>query len=202
MKKYGNTWALVLAGGEGNRLRSLTTTSQGTAIPKQFCSLRGGPSLLQEALQRAQVIAPREHICAVVAAQHRRWWESPLSSLPASNVFVQPDNRGTANGILLPLVHILERDAEARIVLIPSDHYVREEHVLAQSLRTAIDRLESRCCEVLLLGLEPDDADTELGYIVPGTSAGRGAFQVAQFVEKPNDVFARQLVALGAFWNV
>jgi len=54
----GGTWAVVLAAGEGSRLRALTTTSSGIAVPKQFCSLRGGASLLEEALQRAAAVAP------------------------------------------------------------------------------------------------------------------------------------------------
>ena len=45
-----NIWALVLAAGEGRRLQRLTTTRSGLAIPKQFCSLDRGPSLMQEAL--------------------------------------------------------------------------------------------------------------------------------------------------------
>ena len=58
---------LVLAGGDGSRLRHLTTTAEGVTVPKQFCSLRGGPSLLQEALERAQLVARRDRICTIVA---------------------------------------------------------------------------------------------------------------------------------------
>src|SRR4030095_2964760 len=101
-----HTWALVLAAGEGSRLRTLTTTHNGVAVPKQFCSLQGGPSLLQETLHRAEAIAPRKRVCTIVAAQHRRWFEGPLWSLPAQNVIVQPENRGTAIGLLLPILHI------------------------------------------------------------------------------------------------
>jgi mannose-1-phosphate guanylyltransferase len=67
MNAAGNTWAIVLAGGEGSRLHSLTTTTVGVAIPKQFCSLRGGDSLLHDALKRAESIASPNHICAVVS---------------------------------------------------------------------------------------------------------------------------------------
>ena len=79
------------------------------AIPKQFCSLRGGDSLLHDALKRAEAIASPDHICAVVSQRHRRWWDSALSGVPAENMIVQPRNCGTANGILLPLLCILRR---------------------------------------------------------------------------------------------
>jgi mannose-1-phosphate guanylyltransferase len=116
MKKSSNNWVVVLAAGDGNRLRSVATNGTGDAVPKQFCSLRGGPSLLLETLERAEPVAARDCICVVVASQHRRWRESMLSRTPTVNVIVQPMNRGTANGILLPLLHIEARDPDARIV--------------------------------------------------------------------------------------
>lgn len=201
MNDTGHTWALILAAGEGSRLRSLATTRAGVAVPKQFCSLCGGLSLLHEALQRAEAIAGRERICTVVAQQHRRWWEPALSSMSSYNVVVQPDNRGTANGILLPLLHILDRDPEARIVLLPSDHHVLDEQVLARSLEQAVAQLSDRKREVLLLGLEPEEVDPELGYIVPGDDDGYGARSVERFVEKPSDALARGLLRAGALWN-
>lgn len=194
-------WAIVLAAGEGSRLRSLTTTSGGVSVPKQFCSLAGGPSLLQETLRRAEIVAPRSRIATVVAEQHRRWWEGPLWSLRASNVVVQPENRGTANGILLPLLFLMERDPLARVVLLPSDHFVRDEAILAHSLRAAMAQLAFRPDEVLLLGIDPDEADAELGYVVPEASETYGVAKVAQFVEKPPLTLARELIGQGGLWN-
>jgi mannose-1-phosphate guanylyltransferase len=196
-----HTWALVLAAGEGSRLRTLTTTHTGVAVPKQFCSLQGGPSLLQEALHRAEAIAPRRRICTIVAAQHRRWWEGPLWSLPAQNVIVQPENRGTAAGLLLPMLYIAARDPQARVVVLPSDHHVRDEAALARSLRQAAARLRVEEREILLLGMSPDEPDPELGYVVPGASDGRGGFHVSQFVEKPPLTLARTLIDRGGLWN-
>ncbi len=195
------TWALVLAAGEGSRLQSLTTTDAGTSIPKQFCSLRGGSSLLHEALDRAHALTSVSSICVVVAAQHQSWWQPQLSSLRRKNIIVQPQNRGTANGILLPLLFLLERDPAARIVLLPSDHHVREEAVLARSMQRALEQVHRYSEETLLLGLEPEEADPQLGYIVPGDADARGMLRVIQFVEKPTTVQARELISHGALWN-
>src|SRR5260221_7273806 len=129
-----NVWALILAAGEGSRLRGLTTIPGGLSVPKQFCSLQGGPSLLEETLWRAESVTQRRRMVTVVAAQHRRWWEAPLWSAEPENVIVQPENKGTAPGLLLPLLHIVRRDPNATVVVLPSDHFVRQEDVLARGL--------------------------------------------------------------------
>jgi mannose-1-phosphate guanylyltransferase len=200
MNHTDHAWALVLAAGEGSRLRSLTTTTSGIAVPKQFCSLRGGPSLLDEALQRAEAVAPRQRIYTVVAAPHRYWWKKSLWAM-SQNVIVQPENRGTAIGILLPMLHIAARDPHARIVVLPSDHYVRDEATLSRALRAAAIRIASSSRNIYMLGIRPDEADPELGYIVPGPADTRGTLQVAQFVEKPPITLARTLLERGALWN-
>jgi mannose-1-phosphate guanylyltransferase len=194
-------WAIVLAGGEGSRLHGLTTDASGVTVPKQFCSLTGGQSLLVETLQRAASVVEPDQICVVVAAQHRRWWEPMLCEMPKSNIILQPSNRGTGNGVLLPLLHILARDPSARIVLLPSDHYVRDEPALASTLRLAAGALEDQPNQVLLLGMHPDDADPDLGYIVPGHKIGPNTSTVDRFVEKPSGAAARQLLDQGALWN-
>jgi len=200
MDAEGNTWAIVLAAGEGRRLQSVTTTALGIAIPKQFCSLIGGGSLLHDALKRAETVASPEHICVVVSQTHRHWWGPALAAVPADNIIVQPRNCGTANGILLPLLHIMECDPAARIVILPSDHYVRDEQVLASALRHTVQELSTRCNQVVLMGIIPEEADPDLGYIVPGSRDG-SVSTVDRFVEKPNASLARNLLDAGALWN-
>jgi mannose-1-phosphate guanylyltransferase len=197
----GSCWALILAGGEGSRLRSLTTTVAGVAIPKQYCSLRGGCSLLHEALKRAESIALPQQICAVVASQHRDWWQTALQQLPPKNVVIQPGNCGTASGILLPLLAIMTWDPDGTVVILPSDHHVEDEAILAGALREAVRSLGLHPNDVLLLGIAPDEPDPELGYIVPGMTDGKGTAAVLKFVEKPQAAEAKKLIAEGALWN-
>jgi len=196
-------WALVLAAGDGSRLRALTTQPCGTPVPKQYCSLSGGPSLVEDALTRARSQVAPERVCAIVAQQHHRWWTNipALSSLPQPNLIVQPSNRGTAIGILYSLVHILSQDPEAQVLMLPSDHYAAHESILHSSLADALEHV-SRCPErPVLLGLHPEEPDSELGYIVPGESNPFGGRSVARFVEKPELPVAARIVRAGALWN-
>jgi mannose-1-phosphate guanylyltransferase len=201
MKHRLNTWALVLAGGAGSRLHGLTRNAHGVVVPKQFCSLQGGPSLLQEALQRAAAVAPMQRVCTVVAAQHRLWWREMLSYLPDENIVVQPQNRGTAYGILLPLVKIAERDPDATVVMLPADHYLSDEEVLLQALREVGLLASANREAIYLLGMRPDEPDTELGYILPARRSANRPAGVLRFIEKPAVARAQSLLEQGALWN-
>jgi mannose-1-phosphate guanylyltransferase len=198
----GKVWSLILAAGEGSRLRSLTTTAGGVSVPKQFCSLRGGASLLEETLTRAEAVTSRHRMVAVVAEGHRRFWEGPLWPLPPANVIVQPENKGTAAGLLLPLLHIVDRDPRATVLVLPSDHFFHDEGALARSLQRATRLAGEDRRHVYLLGLAPDEADPELGYIVPAARKGDDTAAVRRFVEKPTLGAARQLVSEGAMLNM
>jgi mannose-1-phosphate guanylyltransferase len=148
------------------------------------------------------LVAP-ERICTIVAQQHRQWWSEIqlLSRLPSRNLIVQPRNRGTAIGILYALLRILARDPKAIVVLLPSDHYVRDEPVLYQSLRLALQRVEQGTDRPVLLGLEPDETDADLGYILPSGPDPAGGQTVAKFIEKPSIEVAHDLIERGGLWN-
>jgi mannose-1-phosphate guanylyltransferase len=199
---YGSTWAIVLAGGDGRRLRPLTTSLSGIAVPKQYCSLWGGSSLLEEAMVRAAGIAPLRRTCTVVAAGHRRWWSTSLAQQPGENIIVQPQNRGTGVGVLLALLQLRERDPYANVVLLPADHYLRDEVTMAASLQQLADLAAANTDHVYLLGAEPSAADPELGYIVPSDLRRDRPSGVKYFVEKPPLAEAASLLSQGALVNV
>lgn len=200
---HPHQWALVLAAGDGSRLRALTTQPCGTSVPKQYCTLSGGPSLLEDALARARSQVATERICTIVAQQHHRWWSGldALTALPQSNRIVQPRNRGTAIGILYSLVHILSQDPDAQVLLLPSDHYVAQESILQGSLAAAMAHVVRCPDQPVLLGLYPDEPDGELGYVIPGEADELGARTVVRFVEKPELTVAAQIVRAGGLWN-
>ena len=201
MERPGKVWSIVLAGGEGSRLSQISVDPGGRKVPKQYCSVRDGESLLQKALRRARSLAGSERALVVVAADHRRWWSSELAGHPEANVLVQPCNRGTACGVMLPLMQILVRDPEAVAVVLPSDHVVAEESTLLGSIRRAIEHARQEPERLVLLGLRPERLDTGLGWIAPVSRDPAMVRSVARFVEKPSHDVAEQLVRDGALWN-
>jgi mannose-1-phosphate guanylyltransferase len=194
-------WSMVLAAGDGTRLAALTTDAAGNAVPKQFCSLAGEGSLLQGALGRGAQVAAHERVCTIVAEKHRHHWRPMLGGLSPDNIVVQPRNCGTATGILLALLRILNRDPLAHIVFLPADHYVQDEAALALGLTQLVDHLQAQPGKLLLLGITPEEADPELGYIVPGQRVGSAMHAVTRFVEKPQPERAQALLREGALWN-
>jgi mannose-1-phosphate guanylyltransferase len=202
MKGIEHFWAILLAAGEGERVRSLTHDRGGRHVPKQFWSLDGRDSFLRLAMRRAETLVPRERIVPVVAAQHRHWWEKELLDLPPDNVVVQPRNKGTAAGILLPLAHILRMDPSARVVVLPTDHVVGSEDVLARCIVAAARGVMANPRRVILLGMVPQEEAQEYGWIMPaGVADGMEPCRVHAFVEKPDAPTARLLARQGGLLN-
>jgi mannose-1-phosphate guanylyltransferase len=199
----GDPWAIVLAGGGGSRLRGCTVDSSGHHVPKQYCLVDGSRTLLQLAVARAKRFADPGHVMVVVSSQHREWWKPQLAGLiPSANIVAQPLSRGTTVGVLLPLMHVLARDPEAHLVLLPADHYFRAEERLTTSIRRGLEHTYREPSTLALIGVEPDVPTPDFGYIVPLTAGDTGGpREVASFVEKPPRGQARQLIAQGALWN-
>jgi mannose-1-phosphate guanylyltransferase len=202
MRSITESWGLILAGGDGSRLREVTTAGDGQIIPKQYCSLTGASSLLQDAIKRAQTVAMASQVAAVVAAQHRRWWSSAVAGCNGAHIFVQPQNRGTAHGILFALLSLERLSPNAVVTLLPADHYYRDERALTRALRAAVNLARLTPEDSYLLGADPESPDPELGYILPsGRTRGLPA-GISGFKEKPSAEYARELLSIGALWNL
>jgi mannose-1-phosphate guanylyltransferase len=119
-------WGIVLAGGDGVRLRALTRFIYGDDCPKQFCPLLGQSTLLEETRQRAERSIYPDQILYSVTRAHQDYYVRDLGDRPSQRV-VQPCNRGTAPAILSALLHIFEMDPDAIVAILPCDHYYSPE---------------------------------------------------------------------------
>lgn len=201
--RQSNVWAIVLAGGEGTRVRGFLKQLCGGTGLKQFSPIIGRRSMLQHTLDRMRQLVPPERTLIVVGAHQSAEAARQLADWPQRNIIYQPANRDTAPGILLPLSYITYWDPSATIIVSPSDHFVRDENRFMESVATALSDLKRHSGKMILLGMTPEQGlETEYGYIQlrkhPRATLTR---PVASFVEKPPLALARRLIDEGALWN-
>jgi mannose-1-phosphate guanylyltransferase len=196
-------WAVILAGGDGMRLKSLTRKIAGDERPKQFCSVLGGGTLLEETQKRTALQMARERTLYVVNHIHEQYYASILAGVPANNLVIQPANRGTAPAILYSLLRIAALDSKALVAFFPSDHYISDNQKFMAHIRTALDTARRRPDLVILLGLDPESPEVEYGWIEPAAqiSGQSRVFGVRRFWEKPNQLLAQVLQLRGCLWN-
>jgi mannose-1-phosphate guanylyltransferase len=198
-------WAVILAGGEGIRLRRLTRHVSGDLRPKQFVRLLGGRSLLRQTLDRTGLGISWDRTAVVAHRRHARYLAEEFADLAGPRVLMQPEDRGTAAAILLAAHWISWRNPAGLVAVFPSDHFIEGEAAFMGHVR-AVAALACREPErLVLLGATATHAEPQYGWIELGAPLGQVGGEplwgVRGFVEKPPADAARVAWARGDLWN-
>lgn len=197
--------ALILAGGDGTRLRDLTRRLSGDDRPKQFCPLVGEDTLFDETRRRVALEVPASRTFFSVTATHERFYTPLLADVQPDQIVVQPQNRGTAPAILFALRRMAHGGRNDAVAILPSDHYVSDDARFMAHVDGCFDLVSARPNLVALLGVAPDRPETEYGWIEPAQSVagppGWAIHGVRCFWEKPARELAETLFARGCLWN-
>ncbi len=186
---------VILSGGSGTRLWPLSRE----AYPKQFLPLVGDDTMLQATWKRVASIAGAAPI--VVANQEHRFMAAEqlreCKVLPQA-LILEPVGRTTAPAIAIAALQALASGDDALLLVLPSDHVVRNEAAFHAAVKQAAIAAEGG--KLVTFGIVPTAPETGYGYIK--AAAGEGVRAVDRFVEKPDLATAEQYVASGEyFWN-
>lgn len=196
-------WALVLAGGDGTRLLDVTREVAGRPIPKQYCRLLGDRTLLDATLSRTALFTPPRRSLVLVNRNHLAFDAIGLGAVPERNIVVQPCNRDTGPAIVLGLIDLARRDPDALVAMFPSDHYIGDDALFMEHVDAAAELVSLWPERVAVLGAEPEEADSDLGYIALGrrVASAPKVYAARRFEEKPKAAVLGGLLREGALCN-
>jgi mannose-1-phosphate guanylyltransferase len=196
--------AIILAGGDGARLRSFTRSLAGREIPKQFCRVIGSSTLLEQTRRRVALSVNPERTFFTVTRQQALFYEELLCEVPDARMVVQPSNRGTAPAIFYSLMRVAEACPNSTVAVFPSDHYIDNDQRFMAHVDAAFEAVDQAPELVVLLGISPNSPESSYGWIEPGVrlDAALGhLFSVRRFVEKPDPEEADHMIGRGGLWN-
>ena len=194
-------FAIIMAGGGGERFWPKSRQ----AHPKQLLGLFGKRTMIQETVDRISRLVPKERIIIITTKIQAPLVREQLAGVPPSSVIPEPFGRDTAPCIALAAALVMERDPEGIMLVVPSDHVIRDARRLVSTLWDACRVAWQHGC-LVTLGIRPTGPVTGYGYIRRGKRLPyrfRTRFaSVREFTEKPDRARALRYVRSGKyFWN-
>ena len=197
---------VILCGGAGTRLWPLSRR----AYPKQFSPLFAGGTLFQRTCAR---VAGQDYAAALllttselrfIVAEQLSDAGLDATRIAATRIVVEPEMRNTAPAVCLAALIVAETDRDALLLVLPSDHLIRDAGAFHRAVRAGAEA--ARSGRIVTFGIRPDRAETGYGYLeLPEPlvdRVGKKAEPFLRFVEKPGREQAEAMLASGRYlWN-
>ena len=195
-----HTYAVILAGGGGTRLWPISRKKH----PKHVLPLLGERTLFQSAVDRLVGLVPADQILVVTAEDQSKELMRQAPQLLQENFLIEPLPRGTASAIGLAATVLKKRDPEAIMLVLTSDHFIRNTDLFHLVMRVAVQVAAKNY--LVTLGITPTFPSTGYGYIQRDDALPEKfdypVYRVMRFTEKPDETNARAMAASGDHsWN-
>jgi len=191
---------VILSGGAGTRLWPVSRK----AHPKPFMRLADGQTLAGATLKRALGAVEHPHVLTITARDYYFFTRDIYREVePAADhrFVLEPEGRNTAAAIAAAALWVRDQfNAEARMLVLPADHLVRD----TEAFNQAVSKADALAAEgwLVCLGVQPTHAETGFGYIRAGERLEHEGARIEAFVEKPDLETAQRYFESGAYlWN-
>ncbi|WP_440864629.1 mannose-1-phosphate guanylyltransferase/mannose-6-phosphate isomerase [Symbiopectobacterium purcellii] len=187
---------IIMAGGSGTRLWPLSRE----LFPKQFLSLAGHETMLQQTINRLTDI---EHLDPVIICNenHRFIVAEQLRNLniKSNGILLEPIAKNTAPALALAALHTLTIDEDPTLLVLAADHVIDNMDAFTEAVNQAKSLADDN--KLVTFGIIPDYPHTGYGYIKRGDKIF-GGYSVISFVEKPDiDTAVNYLNSGHYYWN-
>jgi mannose-1-phosphate guanylyltransferase len=201
MDKEFHTFVVIMAGGGGTRFWPWSREKR----PKQILPILSDRSMIRETVERVRPLVPRENIIVVTAQSQIADLHKEIPMIPAVNLLAEPYGKNTAPCISLAAIHILQKDRQGVMVVLPADHYIGNHRGFLKSLRAAVAFAREQDF-LVTLGVPPTEPETGYGYMEKGEFLGKAGgvpvYKTKSFREKPTRAKAAAYLRTGKFlWN-
>ncbi|MDG0794524.1 sugar phosphate nucleotidyltransferase [Cohnella ginsengisoli] len=193
--------SVIMAGGKGERFWPKSRTN----LPKQFLNIAGNKSMIQQTVARLEKLMDIKQIFIVTNESYAELIGAQIPKLPTNNIIIEPIGRNTAPCVGLASLIVEERYPDSTMIVLPSDHIIKDESEFINILETAVHVAQQQE-NIVTLGVSPTGPETGYGYIERTDemwdSFNTPVYKVNQFVEKPNLEIAQKYIEEGNFyWN-
>lgn len=196
---------VILAGGSGTRLWPLSRKR----YPKQYMPLVEARTLFQSTLLRLAGLEERQSPIVLCNDEHRFIVAEQLRDLNMTHeaIVLEPVGRNTAPAIAVAAHLAVAKYEDAVLFVLPADHYIQDDQGFVRTVRQGLRHAQED--KMVTFGVVPTSPETGYGYIrkgsplpMPADGAGPAAWQIDEFVEKPDVEKAKAYLSSGQYcWN-
>lgn len=187
-------YSVIMAGGSGKRFWPVSTIER----PKQLLSIAGDKSLIVETKERVKDITPEDRIKVITTKSLEEQIRD--AGFKEDNIIIEPKGMNTLYAITLAAALLLHEDSDAKMLTLPSDHWIEDNKEFVSIISKGIDWAEKGY--LITYGIVPGRPETGYGYIEKGDNLEEKTFRVRRFTEKPNIKKATNYIKSDRFlWN-
>ncbi|PAD22646.1 sugar phosphate nucleotidyltransferase [Terribacillus saccharophilus] len=192
---------ILLSGGSGKRLWPLSNDARSKQFLKVLKNEKGQyESMVQRVFNQLRSLNLEKDTIIATSSTQVEMIKNQLGE--GVTIISEPSRRDTFPAIALSIAYIndyLKADKDEIVAVLPVDPFVDTNFF--NKVKDLEELIQTSNADLALIGIKPTFASEKYGYIAPKESTEEKYSLVDNFIEKPKQKIAEDLISRGALWN-